>query len=483
VAADAGGVVWADAHGFSTHGKAALAAELVALLEQRGVTGLHAGIADTAVAAQLAATVGGAGRTPAMGNGQLTIVPPGTDRAYVGLFPIDVLGPDPRLRPLLFGIGVSTCGELAALDRESIEVRLGPTAVPLWKLARADDPRLIFTPTPPDAPHASLDWVEYALKDPARLLFVINNLLDRVCASLASTGEGARELTVEFALTNRSTHVEVIRASRPTVNRRTWLRLIRTRVDEMKLHAAVTGITLRASRVAEREAPQADLFDRGLASTQATEDAVARLVEDQGEVVVAPQNSAHPLLDERTTWVPQRPEDATRPVYASDLTQGTNAPVAAGPAPGAPGALGARVTRSTDPGSVVVGSIEPRRQSVRITTLPRSVREPPATYASPRLHLQLAPVPVGITVETTTRRDHLVPRRYRDASGWHEIVNAAGPERVSGRTWDGDRAYAREYFRCVTADGVLVWLFRDAHERTRERAHERGRWFLHGWWD
>lgn len=427
------GVIWADAHGFSVHGKAALAAELVALLERRGVSGVNgvrAGVADTPVAAELAAMSGAGGRSP------LVVVPPGTDRAYVALFPLTALPLDPRLRPLLFGIGVTTCGELAALDRESIEVRLGAQAVPLWRLARADDPRLIFSPSPPDAPHASLDWVEYALRDPMRLLFVLNNLIERVCTTLTATGEGARELTIEFALTSKQVHVEVIRAARATANRRTWVRITRARVERITLTAAVTGITVHASRIAEREAPQGDLFDKGLASSQATEDAVARLIEDQGDVVVAPQNSAHPLLDERTTWVP--------------------------------------------------------RQTVRLTTIPAAVRErlqPVHAPTKPQLLLQLAPAPLAISVETAPRRDHLVPVRYRDASGWHEIVNVAGPERVSGRQWGGDTAYAREYFRCVTSDGVLVWLFRDANERKAGRKPDThtvpgtGAWFLHGWWD
>ena len=192
----------------------------------------------------------------------------------------------------------------------SVEVRLGASAVPLWRLARADDPRLLFAPAPREAPHASLDWVEYALKDPARLLFVLNTLVDRVGATLGAEGRGARELTVTFALTNRQVHVEVVRAARPTTNRRTWMRLVRTRVERLQLLAAVTGITVHASQVAEREAPQGDLFDRGLASREATEDAVVRLVEDQGTVVVAPRNSAHPLLDERTTWAPREPAQA-----------------------------------------------------------------------------------------------------------------------------------------------------------------------------
>jgi hypothetical protein len=487
------GVIWADARGFSTPGKAELANELLAILARRGINNARAGIADTAVAAEIAAVYGGTGTGTGVSTDALTIVPSRTDRSYVGLFPLSVLEVDARLRPLLFGIGISTCGEMAALERESIEVRLGASAVPLWKLARADDPRLIFSPAPAEAPHASLDWVEYALRDPMRLLFVLNNLIDRVCATLAANGEGARELTIEFALTNKSVHVEMIRASRPTANRRTWIRLARTRTERIRLAAAVTGITLHASKVAAREAPQGDLFDKGLASSEATEEAVARLIEDQGEVVVAPQNSAHPLLDERTTWAPRKPVEAVTSVYAAELTR----------------------REVKGPSSPLPAPVEEPRHSVRLTPVPplHIVREgfEPSTVNGqrpavnrPKLLLQLAPSPLSITVETTPRRDHLVPIRFRDAEGWHEVVNAAGPERVSGRTWDGDRAYAREYFRCVTKEGVLVWLYRDARDtgdaaigrtrnprdagesaigRTRNPRGVGSRWYLHGWWD
>ena len=63
------------------------------------------------------------------------------------------------------------------------------------------------------------------------------------------------------------------------------------------------------------------------------------------------------------------------------------------------------------------------------------------------LTLQLAPIPQSITVETFVRRDHFAPVRYRDTTGWHEVVHVAGPDRVSGGKWNGASAYAREYFR------------------------------------
>jgi hypothetical protein len=103
------------------------------------------------------------------------------------------------------------------------------------------------------------------------------------------------------------------------------------------------------------------------------------------------------------------------------------------------------------------------------------------------MSLQLLPVPRALDVETVLRGDHEVPMRYREpratdasqpcvpgtgGSRWQAITSVAGPDRISGGIWED--AYAREYFRALTADGALVWLFRDARRES---------WYLHGWWD
>ncbi|HKS07636.1 MAG TPA: hypothetical protein VJR92_15145 [Gemmatimonadaceae bacterium] len=405
-------VIWADARGMPAR---KLAHDLLSRLTAQG-SGLIAGVASTPVAAEFAAV---------QGKERVNVVASGRDRESIALFPLSALELPPRLGPLLFGIGVRTCGELAHLERESVEVRLGAEAVSVWRLARADDARCdtLFEPMPRELPHATLDWMDYEVTDPARLLFVINALLERVCDALAQTGEGAREIAVEFSLANRTTHVEMLRAGRATASRTTWMRLIRGALDRMKLPAAVTGIALRATKVSGREDKQGDLFDRGLVSADAVENALMRLVEDQGEVVVNARNSGHPLLEQRTEWI---------------VGTGCGVPGTADRAPG---------IRYPVPG--------PRHG----------------------LTLQLATVPRPVTVETIPRRDHMAPARYCDARGWHDVVNAAGPDRVSGRAWDGSRTYAREYFRCVTREGVLVWLFRNA------RSEKPGSWYLHGWWD
>jgi hypothetical protein len=406
------GVVWADARDLPAR---EIAEALLGMLAGRGIGisdgeagRLRAGIALTPVAAEVAAR---------WCEGPVTEVRPGGDRDFLALFPIAALDPAKPLRPLLDAIGVETCRDLALLDHDAVEVRLGADGVRLWRLARADDRRRIFAPMPRALPTASLDWVDYVLRDPERLLFVINALAESVCGALDARGLGARDLTLLFSLAGRETLAHPLRLARPTASRAAVMRRVRAALERLTLPDAVTGITLRVDSATGRGDRQGDLFDRGFGTARAAEETLARLVDDQGSVVVVPENSAHPLLDRRTEWRSQDPSAAL------------------GRAPGSPRG-GARTT------------------------------------PTPQLVLYLLPEPRRVAVATEARRDHQVPVRYQDGAAWRLVVSAAGPDRVSGGQWE--QSYAREYFRCVTDEGALVWLFRDGRG---------GEWYLHGWWD
>jgi nucleotidyltransferase/DNA polymerase involved in DNA repair len=328
---------------------------------------------------------------------------------------------------MLAGIGIEACADLARLSAESIEVRLGAEGVRLWRLARADDPRWLFHPTRHALPSASLDWVEYTLSDAGRLLFIINALAGSVCDELVARGERAREIALVFSLADHKPLTHTIRTARASADRARWMRLVRDALERITLPDVVTGVALRVEGVTSNDGIQGDLFDRGFASAAAVEDSLAQLVDDQGDdVLVAPANSAHPLLDVRTKWV------------AEGEVRGSRNEV-----------------RGVGRGSPRTSHLAPR------TT-------------HPQLILQLLTPPRAIAVTTEQRRDHDIPVRYRDDGRWHDLVETAGPDRVSGGQWDV--AYAREYYRCVRGDGLLVWLFRDA-------AHADTGWYLHGWWD
>jgi protein ImuB len=399
VAVGVRGLVWGDARGLNA---SALAMEMVRVACDYGFDDVRAGVAITTVAAEVAAT---------QGESALVVIKPGQDRSFIAPYKLAVLNPPEHLGALIEGLGIETCGALAALDAEAMEVRLGADGVRFWKRARADDDRFLFKIPERDLPSASVEWVEYGLRDPERLLFVINSLAGTVCASLVARGERAREMALVFALGNRTQRTHTIRSSRPSSEQKRWMRLVREALDTLTLPDAVMGVTLRVESVTGNHGAQGDLFDRGFASAPMVEDAIVQLTDEQGDVVVEAENSSHPLLEQRTTWK----------------------------------------------GRTGVG-------------------RPTIFVPRPSLTLQLLPSPRTVTVTTEQRRDHYMPVRYLDGSEWHDIVEAAGPDRVSGGQWSGAGQYAREYFRCVREDGMMVWLYHGIQQQSSD-------WFLHGWWD
>jgi protein ImuB len=397
------GSVWADARGMSAE---PLARDLLKVFHDNGIEKVRAGLSIAPICAEVAARYG---------NGALVSIPLGTERDHLAPYSVGVLEPSLSLSSVLDGIGVESCGDLAKLDLESVEVRFGAEGARLWRLSRADDSRRIFTSIPRALPSASLDWVDYTLKDPERLVFIINALVGNISTELRSRGQCAREMTMTFSLANRETFEHLVRPARSTSSHKAWMRLIRTHLERITLPDGVVGITVRVESVTGEVERQGDIFDRGFATARAAEETIAQLLDDQGAVVVTPRNNQHPLIDRRTEWVSQEPAQASARILLRE-----------------------RVVKAT---------------------------------AAPRLTLQLFAEPRRVAVTTKRRRDHQVPVQYRDRE-WMKITSAAGPDRVSGGQWA--EPYAREYFRCVTDDGMMVWIYRDA--RTDE-------WYVHGWWD
>lgn len=382
--------------------------KITTVLQQQNAINAQVGAARIPIAAEVAARFRASEPTPST----LTIVPPGADRQFIAPHPITILNPSQPLQNLFDGVGIETCGDLGLLEHESVEVRFGAEGTHLWRLARADDNRLIFAAMPRTLPQSSMDWVDYTLTDPERLVFVINALVDNVSGALSSQGLCAREMILVFSLANRTAYEHLVRPSRSTSSRKAWMRLIRTHLDRIKLPDAVTGIELRVASVTGESERQGDIFDRGFATAKATEETVAQLLDDQGAVIVVPSNSQHPLLEMRTKWQTQEPSHAARAHMVKEVRR------------------------------------------------------------DPQLTLQLFPEPRRILVKTAKRRDHDLPVKYRDNQDWVLVESAAGPDRVSGEQWE--KPFAREYYRCVTEDGTMIWIYREATD---------GAWYLHGLWD
>jgi hypothetical protein len=414
-------VIWVDARGLSLR---ELGEGVLATAGQHGVQGARVGAARIAIVAEVAATVG---RAPMM------IVSPEGERAFLAPYPLRMLAdaapvpPSATLSAALADVGIDRCADLAALTLEEVEVRFGAEGVALWRLSRAEDPRRVFAPRARALASASLAWEEYALRDTERLAFVINRLAGTVCAELDRWGEAARAMTLTLALTSRVTMERQVRSSRPTASRTTWVRLLRAELERVRLRDAVVGLSLRVDAAGEMENPQGDIFDHGLQSARAVEEALTRLIDDQQATIVGLTRTMHARPEDRARW-----------------------------------------------------------RSLELAEVLRQQGAVASSGAVPSLSLQLLPRARRIAVETAERRDHRVPVSYRARAEAHAtqrgkmpcvseaaVLTALGPDRISGGAEAGE-PYARDYYQCVTTDGLLVLLYRDTLA---------DQWYLHGWWD
>ena len=417
VSIEARGMMWVDLRGLPGE---AVAAKILQRLSDMGMEGARGGLAAIPIvaegAARQASFSGHGSSTPDSAKAgpieeRLTVVAPGNEAAFLATLPLRLLTTEDRLLGMLEGVGVRSCGDLAELSAEAAEVRFGSEGVQLWRLARGDDPRILFRPIPPEQPHASIDFVDYTVRDATRLVFTLNALLDQVCGMLRERARRARTITLVFTLANGGEAREVLRTARSTADRALWIRRLRTALEQIVLPDAITGVALEAGTLESVTSLQGDLFDRGFATASFVEEAVGRLLDLYRGLFTRQLTSAHPLAERRIRWTDLTPEEAV-------ASSGSGSSEAAA------------------------------------------------------LQLQLLSDPRPIRVRTRVRRDHVLPLRYREGEEWLDLT-AAGPDRISGGH-EEKQPYAREYYRCASGNGALLWIYRDAVEDS---------WYLHGWWD
>lgn len=394
------GVIWADVRGMAAE---RVGRELLNGARALEVPGARCGIGSVPIVAEGAARFGAS---------DLCLVGAGREAEFLAPLPLTLLTREEVLLGWLQGAGLRECGELAALSAEAVEVRFGGAAVELWRRARGEDRRHLFLPIPPERLSASVDFVDYSIRDATQLVFTLNALLEQICEGLRERAQRARSLTLRFALTGGGQLEKVLRTARPTADRTLWIRRLRAVLEGVRLQDTISGVALEVGDCEAISSLQGDLFDRGFATASFVEEAVARLLDRYRGLFLRAEASRHPLLEHRARWVELTPEEITK------------------------------------------------------------VGEPDAGELSGKLELRLLPEPRRLQVESRTRRDHLLPLRYLEGGEWHRL-HSAGPDRVSGGHAQ-ERPYAREYFRCFSDTGALLWIYRDAVE---------DRWYLHGWWD
>jgi protein ImuB len=191
--------------------------EISRAIHHRATTlGLDANVAiasnpDTAVLATRGLCGAGLCSAGAPARVFVTVIPAGKEADYLGALPVAVLFPDrlegeeqkeaTRLLETLGRWGIRNLRALAALPEVALSERLGQEGLRLQKLARGTASRTLV---PIEAPLLFEEAVE--LEHPVVLLeplaFLLNRLLEQLCARLASRALATQELRLKLDLAN-----------------------------------------------------------------------------------------------------------------------------------------------------------------------------------------------------------------------------------------------------------------------------------------
>jgi len=218
--------------------------------------------------------------------------------------PLRSLGLAPRLRDDLAALSVTTIGDLLGLPAGELKARFGEDAARLQAMA-ADDAQLPMQPRAFDQPIEVALEIDPPDQDHSRLLFGIKGALHELLTLVSARSLVLSALVVELALEDGPTHGERIEPASPTRDAMLILDLVRLRLSDVSLSAAVESITLRAE-TSKADGDQLAMFQMGpKRDLAAGERALARVraAFGDGSVSRARLRDAH-LPEARFAWEP-----------------------------------------------------------------------------------------------------------------------------------------------------------------------------------
>ena len=227
------------------------AQELAAALARRAVeTGVRAAVAlaanpDAAICA-------------ARGFSGVSIVPQGDEAKFLGRLPVALLRPSAELQETLERWGIRRFQDLAALPPLGIAERLGAEGLQLRELARGEAERKLTPLEEPPRFEEELE-LEYPVELLEPLEFLLARLLNGLTTRLATRGLATNELRLRLHLETRATHERTLRLPAPSLDGKSFLKLLRLDLAAHPPAAPIERIKLGMNPV-KPQAAQGGLF-------------------------------------------------------------------------------------------------------------------------------------------------------------------------------------------------------------------------------
>lgn len=189
----------------------------------------------------------------ARGFSGITVIADGEEGACIGTLPLTSLSFPAEIVEILKLWGIQTCAQFAALPEIAVVERFGQEGRRLQLLARGADPRPLL---PKESPVTFEECKELDfpvdLLEP--LLFVLNRLLEQLCARLRMHVLAASEIKVTLTLEGKESckkepvvHVRTLRLPVPATESKFLLKLLQLDLQKHPPDAPVVAVNITAT--------------------------------------------------------------------------------------------------------------------------------------------------------------------------------------------------------------------------------------------
>jgi protein ImuB len=172
--------------------------------------------------------------------------------------------------------GIDTLGQLARLDQEELNARLGPLAVQLWERANGQSIRLLKLVRPVETFAESFEF-ETEVETLEPLLFILRRFLEQLTRRLAAIYLVATELTLRIDFSNKQHYRRGFKIPHPTNDVDVLFRMLHTHLENFKSEHPIVAVSLDA-KPSQPTRQQFRFFETALRDPAQLSETLARLI-------------------------------------------------------------------------------------------------------------------------------------------------------------------------------------------------------------
>ena len=189
--------------------------------------------------------------------------------------PIDRSAEVRQIIAILHKWGIHTLGQLAALEKEEVSLRLGPEAVQMWERANGRSTRLLNLLQPTEVFAEAFEF-ENEIETIEPLLFILRRFLEQLTLRLGALYFVARELKLRITFSDKKSYEHLFKIPEPSNNLEVLFRMLQTHLENFKSESPIVAVALEAEATKPGQ-QQFSLFESALRDPTKLSETLARL--------------------------------------------------------------------------------------------------------------------------------------------------------------------------------------------------------------